>query len=175
MMIYETEYNSNLDNSTTLRSFIEELNETEYFESLVTERTCDHAPEKRLSDYEGPKETIINIHESNNEYEIVLKVGDSFTDWDSVQTIIESYAKQNGFVANKCRKGVDPNDKSIIRRRDYICWKSGTHNTKKVEDINLHRDVHSKLIFIVKNEQTLFVSLNSNQIITIYITQKPLT
>ena len=100
MMIYETEYNSNLDNSTTLRSFIEELNETEYFKSLVTERTCDHAPEKRLSDYEGPKETIINIHESNNEYEIVLKVGDSFTDWDSVQTIIESYAKQNGFVAN---------------------------------------------------------------------------
>src|SRR5437763_6990095 len=35
---------------------------------------------KRLSDHEDLKETIINIHESNNEYEIVLKVGDSFTD-----------------------------------------------------------------------------------------------
>ena len=63
MMIYETEYNSNLDNSTTLRSFIEELNETEYFESLVTERTYNHALEKRLSDYEESKENIINIHE----------------------------------------------------------------------------------------------------------------
>ena len=71
---------------------------------------------------------------------VVLKVGDSFDDWESVQMVIDSYAKQNGFVANICRKDVDPMDKSIIRRRDYICWKSRTHKAKKVEDIRLHRD-----------------------------------
>ncbi|CAB5376007.1 unnamed protein product [Rhizophagus irregularis] len=43
----------------------------------------------------------------------------------------------------KSRKDVDPIDKSIIRRREYICWKSGTHQSKKVEDISLHQDCSS--------------------------------
>ena len=80
---------------------------------------------------------IVNINE------VTLKIGDLFNDWESVQVIIDSYAKQNGFVVNKSRKDVDPVDKSIIRRRVYICWKSGTHQSKKVEDISLHRDCTS--------------------------------
>jgi hypothetical protein len=62
-----------------------------------------------------------------NTPEITLKVGDSFDDWDSVQNVVDTYAKQHGFVVNKYRKDYDPVDKSIIRRRDYICWKSGVN------------------------------------------------
>ncbi|CAG8732593.1 15964_t:CDS:1, partial [Rhizophagus irregularis] len=80
---------------------------------------------------------IVNVNE------VVLTIGDLFNDWESVQVIINSYAKQNGFVVAKSRKDVDPIDKSIIRRREYICWKSGTHQSKKVEDISLHRECSS--------------------------------
>ena len=45
---------------------------------------------------------------------IVLKVGDSFNDWESVQMVIDLYVKQNSFVTNICHKNVDPMDKSII-------------------------------------------------------------
>ncbi|CAG8729847.1 20762_t:CDS:2, partial [Rhizophagus irregularis] len=58
----------------------------------------------------------------------------------SVQTVVDLYAKRNGFVANKIRKEVDSIDNSIIRCRVYTCWKSGIHKPKKVEDMNLHRD-----------------------------------
>ena len=75
-----------------------------------------------------------------NMNEIRLKIGDLFNDWASVQMVMDSYAKQNGFVANKCRKDLDPIDKSIIRRRVYTCWKSGVHQPRKVEDISLHRN-----------------------------------
>ncbi|PKK66299.1 hypothetical protein RhiirC2_714941 [Rhizophagus irregularis] len=55
---------------------------------------------------------------------VILKVNNSFNDWISVQTVVDLYAKQNGFVANKIRKEVDSIDNSIIRRRVYTCWKS---------------------------------------------------
>ncbi|CAB4391164.1 unnamed protein product [Rhizophagus irregularis] len=55
---------------------------------------------------------------------VILKVNDSFNDWISVQTVVDLYAKQNGFVANKIQKEVDSIDNSIIRRRVYTCWKS---------------------------------------------------
>jgi hypothetical protein len=74
---------------------------------------------------------------------VILKVNDSFNDWISVQTVVDLYAKQNGFVANKIRKEVDSIDNSIIRRRVYTCWKSGIHKPKKVEDMSLHRDCKS--------------------------------
>ncbi|CAG8689334.1 1894_t:CDS:2, partial [Cetraspora pellucida] len=45
---------------------------------------------------------------------------------DHVQAVVDSFAKQNGFVANKNRKDLDP--------------KAGTYQPKKVEDINLHCD-----------------------------------
>ncbi|CAB4400469.1 unnamed protein product [Rhizophagus irregularis] len=80
---------------------------------------------------------IVNVNE------VVLTIGDLFNDWESVQVIIDSYAKQNGFVVAKSRKDVDSIDKSIIRRCEYICWKSGTHQSKKVEDISLHRECSS--------------------------------
>ncbi|CAB4377221.1 unnamed protein product [Rhizophagus irregularis] len=80
---------------------------------------------------------IVNVNE------VVLTIGDLFNDWESVQVIIDSYAKQNEFVVAKSCKDVDPIDKSIIRRREYICWKSGTHQSKKVEDISLYRECSS--------------------------------
>ena len=58
---------------------------------------------------------IVNINE------VTLKISDLFNDWESVQVIIDSYAKQNGFVVNKGRKDADLIDKSIIRRRGYVC------------------------------------------------------
>ncbi|CAB4400644.1 unnamed protein product [Rhizophagus irregularis] len=51
--------------------------------------------------------------------------------------------KLQGFVANKYRKDLDSIDKSIIRCQEYVCWKFGINQTKKVEDINTHRDTIS--------------------------------
>ncbi|PKY31239.1 hypothetical protein RhiirB3_448748 [Rhizophagus irregularis] len=51
---------------------------------------------------------IVNVNE------VALTIGDLFNDWESVQVIIDLYAKQNGFVVVKSRKDVDPIDKSII-------------------------------------------------------------
>ena len=76
----------------------------------------------------------------NNIYETNLQIGDVFNDWSSVHIAVEAYAKQHGFIANKYRKDLDSVDKSIIRRQEYVCWKFGVNQTKKVEDINIHRD-----------------------------------
>ncbi|RIA89366.1 hypothetical protein C1645_824999 [Glomus cerebriforme] len=46
-------------------------------------------------------------------------------------------------IINKECKNVDPFDKSIIQCHGYVCWKSGTHQSKKVEDISLHREYTS--------------------------------
>src|SRR5271170_2322112 len=93
----------------------------------------DSVTEKHSSGYKKSEESdtddeIVNINE------VILKISDLFNDWKSVQVIIDSYAKQNGFVVNKGRKDIDLIDKSIIRRCGYVCWKSGTHQLKKVED-----------------------------------------
>ncbi|CAG8745051.1 9073_t:CDS:2, partial [Rhizophagus irregularis] len=55
---------------------------------------------------------IVNVNE------VALTIGDLFNDWESVQVIIDSYAKQNGFVVVKSRKD-------------------------KVENISLHRECSS--------------------------------
>ncbi|CAB4422546.1 unnamed protein product [Rhizophagus irregularis] len=96
----------------------------------------NNASENQLSGYNKSDTDgeIVNVNE------VALTIGDLL---ESVQVIIDSYAKQNGFVVVKSRKDVDPIDKSIIRRREYICWKSGTHQSKKVEDISLHRECSS--------------------------------
>ncbi|CAG8691445.1 20020_t:CDS:10 [Gigaspora margarita] len=72
--------------------------------------------------------------------ELKLQVGDPFNDWDTVQCVVDAYSKQHGFVAIKCRKDLDPVNKSIIRCHDYACWKSGVNRPKKVEDIDVHCD-----------------------------------
>ncbi|CAB4487099.1 unnamed protein product [Rhizophagus irregularis] len=79
--------------------------------------------------------------ENTNANKVILKVGDTFKDWNEVDVIINQYAKQNGFIAIKFRKDLDEVDKMIIRWRVYTCWKSGISKPKKVEDIILHRDV----------------------------------
>ena len=66
-----------------------------------------------------------------NMNEIRLKIGDLFNDWASVQMVMDSYAKQNGFVANKCRKDLDPIDKSIIRRRGLYLLEIWCSSTKE--------------------------------------------
>ena len=89
------------------------------------------------------EESDTDDHNIVNVNEVTLRVGDLFNDWQSVQMVIDSYAKRNGFVANKSRKDLDPIDKSIIRRRVYTCWKSGVNQPRKVEDISLHRNCES--------------------------------
>ena len=69
-----------------------------------------------------------------------MNVNDIFEDWDAIEIAVNTYAKQNGFVAVKYRKELDAIDKSITRRRVYTCWKSRTNNPKKVENIDLHHD-----------------------------------
>ncbi|GBC53877.1 protein FAR1-RELATED SEQUENCE 5-like [Rhizophagus irregularis DAOM 181602=DAOM 197198] len=88
-------------------------------------------------------EIVLNNTNQDDTYEIKLQVGDLFDDWNSVHIAVEAYAKQQGFVANKYRKDLDSIDKSIIRCQEYVYWKFGINQTKKVEDINTHRDTVS--------------------------------
>ena len=75
-----------------------------------------------------------------NENNAILKVNNTFKDWNEVDVIVNQHARQNGFVAIKSRKDLDEIDKTIVRRRVYTCWKSGTNKPKKVEDITSHRN-----------------------------------
>lgn len=83
-----------------------------------------------------------NTNEINNTdtTETILSINGTFKDWDAVEIAVNTYAKQNGFVAIKSRKDLDAIDKTIVRRRVYSCWKAGTSNPKKVENISLHRE-----------------------------------
>ncbi|CAB4489675.1 unnamed protein product [Rhizophagus irregularis] len=136
----------------------------------------NNASENQLSGYNESDTDgeIVNVNE------VALTIDDLFNDWESVQVIIDSYAKQNGFVVVKSRKDVDPIDKSIIRRREYICWKSGTHQSKKVEDISLYQDcsssrqiVRGKLVFILGKSRISYVLPNLYRNIIINVIQKP--
>ena len=82
-----------------------------------------------------------NIQYNTNE----IKVDDSFRDWNTVQCVVDAYAKKHGFVANKYRKDLDAIDKSIIRRRDYNCWKSGINKPKKLKIL-----MHTVIVLRVK-------------------------
>src|SRR5438105_3562389 len=77
---------------------------------------------------------------TNNDNPTELRVDDYFENWDVVQTKVDTYAKSHGFVACKCRKDLDPTDKSIVRRRVFKCWKFGINKPRKVENIDVHRD-----------------------------------
>ena len=61
----------------------------------------------------------ISISEFNTNS--TLNTNDTFKDWDAVKIAVNTYAKQNGFVAIKYRKELDAIDKSITRRRVYNC------------------------------------------------------
>ena len=117
-----------MDNEIISPLYFEEINNEIH---IVSE---NHSSGYKESDTD---DEIVNVNE------VALKIGDLFSDWESVQVIIDSYAKQNGFVINKGRKDLDPIDKSIIRRRGYVCWKSGNHQSKKVENISLHQEYTS--------------------------------
>ena len=110
---------------------------------MDNERVRPVQPEESNNAPFSNEESDTDDHNIVNVNEVTLKVGDLFNDWESVQMVIDSYAKQNGFVANKYRKDLDPIDKSIVRRRGYTYWKSGVHQPRKVEDISLHRNYES--------------------------------
>ena len=65
------------------------------------------------------KEESISTSEFNTNS--TLNVNDTFKDWDAVEIAVNTYVKQNGFVAIKYRKELDAIDKSITRRRVYNC------------------------------------------------------
>ena len=113
-----------------------------------------------LSDMFNDNDSELEIDIYNEDEAVEMKIGDSFNNWDNVQRVVDSYAKQHGFVARKCRKELDAVDKSIIRRYVYSCWKSGMNKSKKVDNINAHRDsVSTKTIsnfFLGKNDQCEF-------------------
>ncbi|RIA83203.1 hypothetical protein C1645_834152 [Glomus cerebriforme] len=75
--------------------------------------TKNHSSDYKESEENDTDDEIVNINK------VTLKISNLFNDWESVQVIINLYVKQNGFV------------------------KSGTHQSKKVEDISLHRECTS--------------------------------
>ena len=78
-----------------------------YFEESNVSNTFSDRPFD-YNESDTDDDNLVNVNE------VTLKIGDLFNDWGLVQIAIDSYAKQNGFVANKYRKDVDPIDKSII-------------------------------------------------------------
>ena len=108
----------------------------------LSQLTDKEGSDRVLSDITSNKDNELSNNEGNEiiSMEMTLNVNDTFKDWDAVEIAVNTYAKQQGFVAIKYRKDLDAIDKSIIRRRVYNCWKSGTNNSKKVEDISLHRE-----------------------------------
>ncbi|PKC53415.1 hypothetical protein RhiirA1_479336, partial [Rhizophagus irregularis] len=52
--------------------------------------TENHSSGNKESEESDKDDEIVNINE------VTLKIGDLFNDWESVQVIIDSYAKQNG-------------------------------------------------------------------------------
>ena len=74
-----------------------------------------------------------------------IQICDSFRDWNTVQCIVDIYAKKHGFVANKYHKDFDTIDKSIIQCHDYNCWKSGINKLKKLK---IYVSILGKIDFI---------------------------
>ncbi|CAG8513840.1 14646_t:CDS:2 [Racocetra fulgida] len=118
--------NDTLTNSINLE--LSDMN-SESFEELLL-RTVDNHENK-------------TIHHSSTK--LILKVGDCFTDWDAVQCAVDIYSKQHGFIAVKFHKDLDAVDKSIIRHRDYVCWKAGMNKAKKWRTITSLKNKHDHL------------------------------
>src|SRR2546426_372129 len=74
-----------------------------------------------LLDIIGEANKLPNNEESvsTNNTNSTLNVNDTFKDWDAVEIAVNTYAKQNGFVAIKYRKELDAIDKSIIL---HLLW-----------------------------------------------------
>ncbi|RGB34081.1 hypothetical protein C1646_760958 [Rhizophagus diaphanus] len=61
-------------------------------------------------------ESITNGDHINdiNVNKAILKVNDTFKDWNEVNVIVNQYAKQTGFIAIKICKDLDDVDKTIV-------------------------------------------------------------
>ncbi|RGB32216.1 hypothetical protein C1646_763157 [Rhizophagus diaphanus] len=93
-------------------------------------------PDCKQNNMNGNNNTA-NINETTITTEI-LNVNDTFKDWNAIETAVNTFAKNNGFVAIKFCKDLDIIDKTITRHRVYQCWKAEINNPKKVENIILH-------------------------------------
>ncbi|PKY55110.1 hypothetical protein RhiirA4_427265 [Rhizophagus irregularis] len=98
----------------------------------------DDMNEYTLSEFESY--TNGDYIDGANVNKAILKINDTFKDWNEVDVIVNQHARQDGFVAIKYCKELNNVDKTIVRRWVYTCWKSGINKPKKVEDITSHRD-----------------------------------
>ena len=57
--------------------------------------------------------------EDMNKNNVILKVKDTFKDWNEVDVIVDQHARQNGFVAIKFHKDLDEINKTIICQYVY--------------------------------------------------------
>src|SRR5688572_18147117 len=98
---------------------------------MDNERVQPVQPEESNNAPSSNEKSDTDDHNIVSVNEVTLKISDLFNDWESVQMVIDSYVKLNGFVANKCHKDLDPIDKTIVRRRVYSCWKLGVNQPRK--------------------------------------------
>ncbi|CAG8803275.1 17775_t:CDS:1, partial [Gigaspora rosea] len=102
-------------------------------------------------------DTLVNKHDSNFDntetsifsndnyrdlntsgYQYSLHIGSCFDNWLSVDSFIYNYCLKRGFGYQIFRNNKDPNDPTIIRRKSYCCFSSGTYEARKVIDQNSH-------------------------------------
>ncbi|CAB4488425.1 unnamed protein product [Rhizophagus irregularis] len=87
--------------------------------NLETNELTLTEPNERLdNNFAQTDEFGIYIIDDSKNDAIEMKVGGSFKDWDMIQYVVDSYAKQHGFIVRKCQKDLDANDKSVIRCYD---------------------------------------------------------
>ncbi|PKC64023.1 hypothetical protein RhiirA1_463004 [Rhizophagus irregularis] len=81
--------------------------------NLETNELTLTEPNERLdNNFAQTDEFGIYIIDDSKNDAIEMKVGGSFKDWDMIQYVVDSYAKQHGFIVRKCQKDLDANDKS---------------------------------------------------------------
>lgn len=72
----------------------------------------------------APEFTNEGYIDDMNVNKAILKVNDTFKDWNEVDVIVNQHARQIGFVAIKFCKDLDDTDKMIVWQCVYTCWKS---------------------------------------------------
>ncbi|PKY57280.1 hypothetical protein RhiirA4_478236 [Rhizophagus irregularis] len=148
MPLIESEYQVQLSSQTTNTVVIDDMNENipPEFESINFYLMPLMESEYQVQS--SPQTTNMVVIDDMNE-----NIPPEFKNWNEVDVIVNQHARQTGFVAIKICKDLDDVDKTIVRRRVYTCWKSGTNKPKKVEDITLHPTIHLSKFNNVHNHQ----------------------
>ncbi|CAG8770949.1 12673_t:CDS:2, partial [Racocetra fulgida] len=146
------EVNSNLSGSM---NFKVDSNRSGLINFEIDSNCSDFGFASNLPSEDSMSDNDVNINENQ-----INNIEDSFNNWSAVQYAVDAYAKQEGFVAIKYHKDLDPTDRFIIHRRDYACWKFGKNKSKKVENIDKHHGVFGKTELALKHLQFLQAILN---------------